>query len=177
MSKFNALQFTELRPADLAFRPMSKVEVDRLLKPFYLSLSGDARRVRFGCAISNDSIARYCDRFQASRALGFGCLSRTELVALLELHPFDDKGELAFASAAHGDGTTIWRRLLPLAIDAAQRLACRSLIVAADMMEPYATELLREVGEIKRQPATGLLELFGFARGEIRSDASEASHA
>jgi hypothetical protein len=157
---------------------MSTVEVEGLLKPFYLSLSSDARRVRFGCALSNDSLARYCDRFRASRALGFGYLSRTELLALIELHPFGDKGELAFASAAHSDGTTIWRRLLPpLAIDAAQRLACRSLIVAPDMMEPYATELLREVGEIKRQPATGLLELFGFARGEIRSEASEASHA
>ncbi|MBR0995627.1 hypothetical protein JQ580_33475 [Bradyrhizobium japonicum] len=173
----NTLLFPELRSADLAFKLMSESEVGRLLEPFYLSLSRDARQVRFGHAISNESIVCYCARFRASKAFGFGCLSGAGLISIVELHPFGGRGELAFASAADGDSPAIYRRLLLLTAVTAESLACRSLIVASDLIEPQVSTILRELGDLNREPATGFLELTGFAREKTGPAAEQADHA
>lgn len=86
MFKMNTHRFPELRSADLAFMLMSGIEVNRLVEPSLPGLSCDARRTRFGCALSNDSIAPYCHRSSASQAPGFGCLSGAGLIAIVERH-------------------------------------------------------------------------------------------
>lgn len=177
MRKMNTLGCPQPVTVDLSFKQMSKAELDRLFKPFYLGLPCDARRVRFGYALSDDALGRYCDRFLAGKALGFGCLSGTGLLALVEFHPFGDKGELAFASAASEDGPSQYRRLLLLAAVAARGLGCRSLVVAPDLIDPQVPRLLREMGDLGREPATGFLELRGFAQGETRFAAMQAGHA
>ena len=177
MNISNTLPFPEPRSVDLTFKLMSEVEVHRLLKPFYLGLSCDARQVRFSYAISNESIARYCDSFPASKALGFGCLSGAELIAIVELHPFGDKCELAFANVADGDDPAIYRRLLLLATAAAGGLACRSLVVASDFIDSQVLKILRDMGELRRQRETGILELTEFAREETGFAARQVGHA
>lgn len=147
-----------------------------LLEPFYLALNGNARRIRFGCAVSDDSIASYCRGFIATGALGFGCLSGARLVAIVELHSFCDRGELAFASIAEGDNPAIFRRLPLLATSTAGRLACRSLVIEPDTIEPRALPSLREVGELKREPQTDFFELAGFNRENIGLATMLASH-
>lgn len=168
--------FSRSRFNGFTFKRLSDFEVNLLLEPFYLTLDGDARRARFACAVSNDSIARYCRRLDLKDVTVLGCVFRGKLIAAIELHPFGSKCEMAFANTAQ-DRQTIFRQLLLLAVELAGISGCRSLIVLSDPIEPEVVSILQEMGDLRVEAGTGCLELTRFAPKNSGDFAPQAAYA
>lgn len=97
MKNSNAVEFLTPAAGSRSFRSLSAAELVGLLCSLYLAFCFDQRRARFGAAVSDESIARYCRELAQREVLVVGCLAPDGLVAVAELHPCRDSIELALA--------------------------------------------------------------------------------
>lgn len=163
MKTSSACEFYENTTA-ASFRSLSDADIEALLLPFYLGLGFDARRVRFGCAMSDAAIARYCRELASKDSMLFGCIESIGLVSVVELHAHANSAELAFASAAKCERLLIYGHLLQLAAFAAGRAGYRELLVSVELIEPEVLELLRGMGQVSIREGTASVDLGEYAR-------------
>jgi hypothetical protein len=167
MKTSNISEFSAPGASSISFGPLSAKELNTLLLPFYLRLGFDARRTRFGCAVSDDSIARYCQGLSLAPTVVLGCIRPTGLIAAIEIHPLLSNweyAELAFANSAENDRTMISGHLLQLAAFAAGKRGCHTLIVPADLSQSEIVGLLRGMGRVTVQDDSAFVDLGEYAR-------------
>jgi hypothetical protein len=152
--------------ATLSFKALPASELNSSLLDFYLGLGFDARRARFGGAMSDDAIRRHCAALDPRTSLVLACAGPSELLAAIELHPLSadwEDTELALADRATTDRMTIIAHLLQLAAFAAGERGCHTFIVSHDVPEAALRELLRGMGRARRQDDTIRVELGDYA--------------
>jgi hypothetical protein len=173
MKTTTAGDFSRISNATLSFKSLTAHELTSSLPAFYLGLGFDARRARFGGAVSDDSIVRHCRGLDPGTSLVLACAAPSGLVAAIELHPLSgtwDDTELALADCAASDRTTIIAHLLQLAAFAAGERGCHTFIVSHDVPEAALRELLRGMGRVRRQDDTIRVELGEYAGLRYRAD-------
>jgi hypothetical protein len=154
MKTSNVSEFVAVNTPTISFKSLSSDELDSLLLPFYLNLDFDARRARFGCAVSDDSIIRHCRGLNLSDVEVLGCVGPTGLIAAVELHPLSptwEDAELALTEATTTNKIVILGHLLQLAAFAAGKRGCNALVIHTEPSEPDLLRLLRGMGRIRAQ--------------------------
>lgn len=166
MRNSNAREFSHLSNSALVFKSLTARDVDLLLKPFYISLDFDGRRRRFGCAVSDDSIAQHCNGLNLEKSVVLACSGNAGLLATIELHslaPDWEHAELALAESAETDRSTIVAHLLQLAVFAAGKRSCTALVIPSCNSERAFIELLRGMGRVRMWDDLMWLELGEYA--------------
>ena len=93
-------------------RPLAVFERDAV-KNFYLTLSQDDRRMRFCATASDETVAKYVDRMDLTRATIFGAFDEgARLIGLAELLYGARESDMAFAVRADMRGRKIGTRLI-----------------------------------------------------------------
>lgn len=152
--------------ATLSFKSLPASELNVSLLTFYLGLGFDARRARFGGAMSDDAIRKHCRGLDPGKTLVLACAGSSGLVAAIELHRLSDSwddAEWALADCAAYDRMTIIAHLLQLAAFAAGERGCSTFIISHDAPETGLRELLRGMGRVRRQGDTIRVELGEYA--------------
>ena len=167
MKTSNANEFFAANTSSISFKSLSPDDLHSLLPPFYLGLNFDARRVRFGCAVSDDSIIRHCCGLDLTRGEVLGCVGSTGLIAAIELHPLSptwEDAELALAETAISDKIMILGHLLQLAAFAAGKRGCNALVVQLEPSERDLLRLLRGMGRVRVQGESVRVDIAEYAR-------------
>jgi hypothetical protein len=168
MKTSNANEFCAPTLSTISFKSLSADDVQTLLLPFYLGLDLDARRVRFGCAVSDHSIMRHCAGLDLNHAMVLGCVGPAGLIAAIELHPLSsiwEDVELAVADrAATSDRIMILAHLLQLAAFAAGKQGCNTFIVPLGPFERDLLRLVRGIGRVRVQGDSARVDLGEYAR-------------
>jgi hypothetical protein len=165
MKTSSAQDFSSIAP--YSFRSLSTEDIDGLLLPYYLGLDFDARRARFGGAVSDSSIRQYCQGLDFDRAIVLACLDTANLVAVIELHSIAPDwrcAELVLASSATGDQTTILGHLLQLAAFAAGKRGCAALMLTNEAQNREALALLGGMASTRLQEDDVFVDLDDYAR-------------
>lgn len=100
----------------MIIKPVAEFERE-LVRDFYLALPEDDRAMRFCANVSAAVVDRYVEGLDfTGRTILAAYSEKAEMIALAELAPVGDKGELAFAVQANmrrqGVGTRLMERLL-----------------------------------------------------------------
>jgi hypothetical protein len=164
-------RFSNTSAAALAFKSLLTTELPESLLPFYLGLDAEARRARFGAAVSDASIARHCRGLNVTRAIVLACEGLGGVVAAIELHaltPDWSDAELALTCTATSDQTTIVAHLAQLAAFAAGKRGCRALIISPCLHEQAFIEIFRGMGRATRQDDGVRIDISEYARLERR---------
>ncbi len=172
MKTSHATEFLPSSPSTVSFKSLSAEDLQTLLPSFYLGLDFDARRARFGGAVSDDSIIRHCSGLDPDAAEVLGCAGPAGLIAVIELHPlspFWEDVELAVAESATVDRIMILGHLLQLAAFAAGKRGCNTFIVALEPFERDLIRLLRGIGRVRVQGESARVDLGEYARLHDRS--------
>lgn len=167
MKTSNANEFSARGASSVSFKSLSVADIRSLLAPFYLGLDFDARRARFGCAVSDHSIMRHCADIEPENAVVLGCIGGAGLIAAIELHPLSpvwEDVELAVADKATSDRITILGHLLQLAAFAAGKRGCNHIIVPLGPFERDLLRLLRGIGRVRVQGGCARVDLGEYAR-------------
>jgi hypothetical protein len=173
MKTTTASDFSRNCHATLSFKSLTADELTSSLLTFYLGLGFDARRSRFGGAVSDESIEKHCRALDPGSSLVLACAAPSGLLAAIELHPLSgtwDDTELALTDCAASDRMTIIAHLLQLAAFAAGERGCSTFIVSHDVPEASLRELLRGMGRVRRQDDTLRVELGEYAGLRHRAD-------
>jgi hypothetical protein len=173
MKTSNTSEFLAPGAATVSFKSLSSEDIRLLLPPFYSGLDFDARRARFCCAVSDDSIVRHCSGLHPDNAIVLGCVGRTGLIAAIELHPlspFWEDVELAVADRAAADRITILGHLLQLAVFAAGKRGCSTFIVPLGPSDRDLLALLRSIGRVRVQDDHARVDLGDYARMQRHSN-------
>ena len=168
-----ASEFARPVQSALSFRTLTAGQVQSSLLSFYLGLGFDARRARFGGAVSDHSIRRHCRHLDPDRSIVFACSGPSGLIAAIELHPLSsdwEDCELAHAECATVDRTTIVAHLLQLAAFAAGERGCATFIIPCWTPEHGMLELLRGMGRVRVHGDAVRVELGEYASLHGRSD-------
>jgi hypothetical protein len=166
MRNSTAREFSHPSNSALIFKSLTARDVDLSLMPFYLSLDFDGRRRRFGCAVSDESIAQHCGGLNLEKSIVLACSGNAGLLAAIELHPLApdwEHAEMALAESAETDRTTIVAHLLQLAAFAAGKRACTALVIPSCCAERAFIELLRGMGRARMRDDLLWLELGEYA--------------
>ena len=166
--------FGAQRASTVSFKSLSAEDLKTLLPPFYLGLDFDARRARFGGAVSDDSIIRHCTGLDPDDTAVLGCIGPSGLIAAIELHPlspFWEDVELAVADRATADRIMILGHLLQLAAFAAGKRGCNTFIVPLGPFERDLLRLLRGLGRVRVVGDTARVDLGEYARLHDQSTA------
>jgi hypothetical protein len=141
---------------------LSTDDLSALLPAFYLGLDFHARRARFGCAVSDDSILCHCRGLNLDQAIVLGCVTATGLMAAVELHPTSsswENAELALADSATTDRGLILDRILQLAAFTAGKRDCNTLVVQLGPSEHDLLGPLRRMGRVRVQDDSARIDL------------------
>jgi len=160
-------EFSTPAASTISFKSLSTDDLHTLLPSFYIGLDFDARRVRFGCAVSDDSILRHCRGLDPNQAVVLGCVGPGGLVAAIELHPLSpiwEDAELALAEGAATDRIMILGHLLQLAAFAAGKRGCNTLVVPLGPSERDLLRLLRSMGRVRVHGDSARVDLGEYAR-------------
>jgi GNAT superfamily N-acetyltransferase len=113
----------------MIIRPLTVVERGNA-KNFYLSLSADDRRKRFCCALSDETIARYVDRFDFTRDTMLGVFDEQgQIIGLAELVTGPKESEMAFSVRPDRRGQKIGTQLMERLIARASLCGVRKVFV------------------------------------------------
>src|SRR4051794_31155097 len=148
MKNSNAVEFLTPAAGSRSFRSLSAAELVGLLCSLYLAFCFDQRRARFGAAVSDESIARYCRELAQREVLVVGCLAPDGLVAVAELHPCRDSIELALAGPDTDDRITIYGHLLQLVAVEARRRGCPGVVINMEVGGPGPIDVVRRLGAL-----------------------------
>ncbi|KJC34405.1 hypothetical protein UP06_33250 [Bradyrhizobium sp. LTSP857] len=86
------------------------------------------------------------------------------LVAVVELHPYGERMELALAGRDTNDRIIIYGHLLQLATFEVRRRDCRTLVMSTEPAAPEVLDLLRGMGHLSIQDETATVELGDYTR-------------
>jgi hypothetical protein len=167
MKTSNAHEFSTPRASTVSFKSLTAEDIQSLLPSFYIGLDFDARRARFGCAVSDDSIIGHCAGLNQDQAVVLGCVDGSELIATIELHalsPVWEDVELAVADRTTSDRIMILGHLLQLAAFAAGKRGCNTFIVPVGRFERDLLRLLRGIGRVRLQDDIARVDLGEYAR-------------
>lgn len=118
-----------------------------VLQAFYRSLDAEQRRMRFGCAVSDESIAHHCDTidWRSTLIVAFGTAFRLDAVAV---NVRIDARRVENATVANRDGAHAVPTLLRLsAVAAGDLFAAERMLVGIDGAGPLLRHL-REIGPV-----------------------------
>jgi hypothetical protein len=166
MKNSSAGEFSQSPDSALLFKSLIASDLEASLLPFYLGLDFDARRKRFGGAVSDDAVRRHCRGLNLDNAIALACSGQSGIVAAIELHPLGsdwEDTELALAECTKADRTTIVAHLLQLAAFAAGKRGCTTFIIQSCSSERDFLELLRGMGRLRMQADAIRLELGDYA--------------
>jgi hypothetical protein len=110
-------------------RTLCSADSEKLLQ-FYLGMNFQQRRARFGAAVSNESIERFCRGIDWTRIIVVGRERSYCLEAVIEIHPLVaswDIAEIALANMVPAGRSRIIAELLQIAAFAAGRRGCSML--------------------------------------------------
>jgi hypothetical protein len=122
-----------------------------MLSRFYLGLKFAERRARFGAAISDESIQRFCRAIDWGRVIAIGRVRNHCLEAVIEVHPLCaswDTAEIALASAMPAARTRIFAELLQIAAFAAGHRGCSTLTMLLNSEDRELLPLLAGMGNV-----------------------------
>ena len=154
------------KSSSISFRSLSVGDLSSLLPRFYLSMGFDARRARFGCAVSDDSITRHCLRLDLERSVILGCIGDIGLLAAIELHPLSstwEDVELAVTEDLTTDKVMILGHLLQLAAFVAGKRGCIAFIASLNPSEYDLLRLLRSMGRVRVQGESARVDISEYA--------------
>jgi hypothetical protein len=166
MKNSTASEFSHSSNSALLFKSLTASDVEVSLLPFYLGLDFDARRRRFGGAVSDNAIRQHCRGLNLDNAIILACSGKAGLIAAIEVHPLAsgwEDSELALAECANADRTTIVAHLLQLAAFAAGKRACTTFVIPSCSSERDFLELLRGMGRVRMQEDVLRIELGEYA--------------
>jgi len=172
MKTSNVTDFVAANTSTISFKSLSSEDLHSLLQLFYLGLDFDARRVRFGCAVSDDSIIRHCSGLDLSNVEVLGCFGPAGLIAAIELHPLSptwEDVELSLAENTTADKIMILGHLLQLAAFAAGKRGCNALVVQLERPDCDLLRLLRCMGRIRVLGDSARVDISEYARMHSRS--------
>lgn len=113
----------------MIIRPLSAFERGNA-RNFYLSLSTDDRRKRFCCALSDETISRYVDRFDFTRDTMLGVFDeQAQIIGLAELVTGPKESEMAFSVRPDRRGQKIGTLLMERLIAHASLCGVRKVFV------------------------------------------------
>ena len=154
----DCLSASQLRPSgELAASPvrasrfLTADDTGRLIR-FYLGFDFEARRSRFGEAVSDDAIIEYCDAIEWRRSILIARAGAVDLKAVLEIHPLSqqwDCAELIVACPDDDDRIHCFAQLLQIAAFAAGQRGCRTFLVPLDDTSREILPLLQGLGRVR----------------------------
>jgi hypothetical protein len=122
-----------------------------MLSRFYLGMKFAERRARFGAAMSDESIRRFCRAIDWSRVIAIGRVRSHCLEAVIEVHPLGaswDTAEIALASAVPAARSRIFAELLQIAAFAAGHRGCSTLTMLLNSENQELLPLLAGMGNV-----------------------------
>jgi hypothetical protein len=122
------------------------------LTRFYLGFDFEARRSRFGDAVSDDAIIEYCDAIEWRHSVLIARAGAHGLEAVLEIHPLSqqwDCAELIVACPDDDDRMHVFAQLLQIAAFAAGQRGCRTFLVPLDDTSREILSLLQGLGRVR----------------------------
>lgn len=167
MKTSDNVEFSVAGASTTSFKSLSGQEIRMLLAPLYVSLDAEARRARFGCAVSDASIVRHCRGLDLKQVVVLGCIGPSGLIAAIELHPMSstwEEVELAVADRAGDDRILILGHLLQLAAFAAGQRACTTLVVEWERPDHGLLRLLRSLGRVRQHDSGAHVDVAEYAR-------------
>jgi hypothetical protein len=174
----DCLGASQLRPsAELAASPvrasrfLTADDTGRLIR-FYLGFDFEARRSRFGAAVSDDAIIDYCDAIEWRRSILIARAGAYDLKAVLEIHPLSqqwDCAELIAACPDDDDRIHCFAQLLQIAAFAAGQRGCRSFLVPLDDTSREIMPLLQGMGRVRLATTQACVDLEGYAISRQRA--------
>jgi hypothetical protein len=179
----DCLSASQLRPSkELAAGPvrgsrfLTGDDTGRLTR-FYLGFDFEARRSRFGDAISDDAIIEYCDAIEWRHSVLIARDGAPGLKAVLEIHPLSQQWDCAELIAACPDADQrhhILAQLLQIAAFAAAQRGCRTLLVPHNDTAREMLPLLQGLGRVRIASTQACVDLGGpaIARDRVRSAAT-----
>jgi hypothetical protein len=144
------------------------------LTRFYLGFDFEARRSRFGDAVSDDAIIEYCDAIEWRHSVLIARDGVLGLQAVLEIHPLSqqwDCAELIAACPDDDDRLHILAQLLQIAAFSAGQRGCRTFLVPLDDTTREILPLLQGMGRVRLATTQACVDLGGTAvsRQRVRS--------
>jgi hypothetical protein len=152
-----------------SFRALSAADGTELCA-FYRDLGFEARRSRFGAALSQAALANHCRQIDWRRAIMIACISDGGFAAVLEIHQAGEgwqRCEIVLACAMGADGTIVVAQLLQLAAFAAGKLGCKEFVVPLDRSGRTMFPFLEGMGPARLDGDQAVIELgdYGGPRG------------
>jgi hypothetical protein len=144
-----------------SFRALSADDCAELCG-FYRDLGFEARRGRFGAALSDQALADHCRRIDWRRAIMIACVSDERFAAVLEIHQVGagwQHCEIVLACRLGAEGTIIVAQLLQLAAFAAGKLGCRAFVVPLDRSGRAMFPFLEGMGATRLDGDQAVIEL------------------
>jgi hypothetical protein len=184
----DCLSASQLRPSgELAASParasrfLTADDTGRLIR-FYLGFDFEARRSRFGEAVSDDAIIDYCDAIEWRRSILIARAGAVDLKAVLEIHPLSqqwDCAELITACPDDDDRIHCFAQLLQIAAFAAGQRGCRTFLVPLNDTSSEILPLLQGMGRVRLATTQACVDLEGYAisRRRVRGAAMPWSPA
>ena len=129
-------------------RILSSLDAGRLLQ-FYQGLNFHQRRARFGAAISNESIAQFCQSIDWNSVIIIGRVRAYCLEAVVEIHPLCSAwrdAEITMANVVPIGRDRIFAQLLQLAAFAAGDRGCSILMMLLTPEDREWLPLLADLG-------------------------------
>lgn len=144
-------QLSPSSASTILYKSLSADDLRELLPPFYLGLDFDARRARFGCAVSDDSIIRHCRGLEFGQVVVLGCIAPIGLIVAIELYPLLpawEVAEVAIAERATRGRMNIIGHLLQIAAFDLEKRGCTTLVVPLSPSEHDLRRMLHGVGRV-----------------------------
>jgi hypothetical protein len=176
----DCLSASQLRPSgEMAASPLRAsrfltADDTGLLTRFYLGFDFEARRSRFGDAVSDDAIIDYCDAIEWRHSVLIARAGAHGLQALLEIHPLSqqwDCAELIAACPDEDDRMHVFAQLLQIAAFAAGQRGCRTFLVPLDDTSREILPLLQVLGRVRLATTQACIYLGDTAMPRARSAA------
>jgi hypothetical protein len=149
-----------------SFRALS-IEDKQSMHRFYLGLNFDERRRRFGGAVSDEWVTRYCATIDWKQIIILACFGTKDIFSIVELHPVSsrwNRAELALVCKRHSDSQTIIAHLLQVAVFAAGKVGCRKILLSTDQATDDTLCLLRDMGSVAVDPEYVTVDLGEYSK-------------
>ena len=137
----------------------------RLIR-FFLDFDFEARRSRFGEAVSDEDIVTYCAGIEWRRSILIAQASGDALEAVVEINPLSqrwDSAELIACSPDTEDRGRDFAQLLQIAAFAAASRGCRTFLVPLDDTSRELLPLLQNIGRVRIATTQAHVDLSGYA--------------
>ena len=148
------------------------VEDAGILTQFYLGFGREARRGRFGTAVSDWEIIDYCAEIEWEHSVLIARPGACRLEAVLEIHPLSqqwDCAELIAACPCADDAGLIFAQLLQIAAFDAGARGCRSFLVPSGDISREILPLLQGLGRVRIATTQACVDLGRYAMPRPRT--------